>query len=85
MPDALKIAISWGLWIRPGPPGPSRLKASSALPDIPFLALMLRGPNWSLFCPQIRAFTGFVARFLRPFPKSLATVKYNQKQAAGSR
>ena len=41
----------------------------------------LRGPACGrFFCPEIRAFTGFGARFLRPFPKSLATVKYYQKQ-----
>ena len=38
--------------------------------------LQLRGPNWGLFWPEIRAFTGFGARFLQRFPKSLATVKY---------
>ena len=37
----------------------------------------LRGPNWGLFVgPEIRAFTGFGARFLHPFPKSLVTVRY---------
>ena len=28
----------------------------------------------SFFCPEIRAFTGFGARFLQPFPESLVTV-----------
>ena len=37
---------------------------------------MLRGPNWGLFCPEIRAFTRGLARFLQLFPKSSVTVKY---------
>ena len=48
---------------------------------------ILRGPNWALFCPEIRAFTGFGARFLQPFPKSLVTVRHysNTKMAVNSR
>ena len=33
-------------------------------------------PIGAFFCPEIRAFMGFGARFLQPFPKSLVTVKY---------
>ena len=54
----------------------------------------LRGfENWSyaapigaFFCPEIRAFPGFGARLLQPFPKSLVTVKYysNTKMAVNS-
>ena len=32
-------------------------------------------PIGAFFCPEICAFTGFGARFLQPFPKSLVTVK----------
>ena len=32
----------------------------------------------AFFCPELRAFTGFEARFLRPFPTSLVTVKYRR-------
>ena len=32
-------------------------------------------PIGAFFCPEIRAFTGFGARFLQPFLKSLVTVK----------
>ena len=44
-------------------------------------------PIGALFCPEIRAFTGFGARFLQPFPKSLVTVKYcsNTKMAVNGR
>ena len=47
----------------------------------------LRSPDWGPFsCPEIRAFMGFGARFLQPFPKSLVTVKYylNTKKIAGN-
>ena len=45
-------------------------------------SILMRG----LFCPEIRAFTGFGARFLQPFPKSLVTVRYysNTKMAVNS-
>ena len=44
-------------------------------------------PIGAFFCPEIRAFTGFGARFLQPFPKSLVTVKHhsNTKMAVNSR
>ena len=46
-------------------------------PNISKTSKTLKGPNWGLFfCPEIRAFTGFRARFLQAFPKSLVTVKY---------
>ena len=34
-------------------------------------------PIGAFFCPEIRAFTGFGARFLQPAPKSLVTIKHN--------
>ena len=41
----------------------------------------------AFFCPGIRAFTGFGARFLQPFPKSRVTITYylNTKVAVNSR
>ena len=40
-------------------------------------------PIGAFFGPEIGAFTGFGARFLQPFPKSLVTVRYysNTKMA----
>ena len=46
-----------------------------------FPTSVLGDSNWGLFCPEIRAFTGSGARFLRPFPKPLVTVKSNRKMA----
>ena len=47
-------------------------------------AVAYAAPIGAFFCPEIRAFT---ARFLQPFPKSLAPVKYypNTKMAVNSR
>ena len=47
------------------------------------LAVDYAAPIGAFFCPEIRAFTGFGARFLQPFPKSLVTVRYysNTKMA----
>ena len=44
-------------------------------------------PIGAFFCLEIRASTGFGARFLQPFPKSLVTIKYflNTKMAINSR
>ena len=33
-------------------------------------------PIGAFFCPEIRSFTGFGARFLQPLPKSLVTIRY---------
>ena len=43
-------------------------------------------PTGALFCPEIHAFTGFGASFLKQFPKSLVTAKYysNTKMAVDS-
>ena len=40
-------------------------------------AVIYAAPIGAFLCPEIRAFTGFGARFLQPFPKSLVTVKYH--------
>ena len=44
-------------------------------------------PIGAIFCPEICASTGFGAKLLGPFPKSLVTVKYysNIKMAVNSR
>ena len=55
----------------------------------PYIDCAICGPSFgahyaapvrAIFCPEIRAFTGFGARFLQPFPKSLVTVKSLQTQ-----
>ena len=38
-------------------------------------SLVLCGPNGLFICPEVRAFTGFGARFLQPSPMSLVAVK----------
>ena len=50
-------------------------------------SLHYTAPIGAFFCPEIRAFKGFGARFLQPIPKSLVTVKHysNTKMAVNSR
>ena len=43
---------------------------------LPGKGMYYAAPIGAFFCPEIRAFTGFGARFLQPFPKSLETVRY---------
>ena len=68
-------------------PGMGKIEARGRLKGEPERDKSYAAPIGAFSCPEIRAFTGFGARFLQPFPKFLVTVKYysNSKMPINSR
>ena len=62
---------------------PKFLCMDSVPPLSLYLSLSYAAPIGAFFCPEILAFTGFGARFLQPFPKSLVTIRYSSHTKNG--